>query len=138
MDRLGNCFLNDLEIKEFRKQVRTSKWYKYNSGLELTAKHIMWLELWSVKGNTGKVMVVATEDVQDTLDEIQEEWDSVGITPRIGGVSKLMQCTDELMDSLMMVLDASNYSYETKWPSLLLAEQVYNSEAITTLKGLTT
>ena len=130
MDRLNDSFHTEQEIAGIKRQVRTSKWYKYNGGIELTYKHIMWIRLFGPKGDTSKIMIVATEDVDDTLDELRLEWMDTNITPIIGGVSKQMLCADELVDSILMVLDTSGLKYTTKYPDLLGSNLVYTNDGL--------
>jgi hypothetical protein len=130
MDRLSNSFYTDKEISELRRQVRTSKWYKYNNGMELVGKHILWLKLYGSKGCTGKIMIISTEDVEDTFDDIREAWSETLITPTIGGVIGPMLCADELVDSILMVLDASGLKYTTKYPELLGSNLVYTNDGL--------
>lgn len=130
MDRLGNEFHTERELDGIKRQVRTSKWYKYNNGMELVGKHILWLRLFGSKGDTGKIMIISTEDVEDTFDDIREAWSETLITPTIGGVIGPMLCADELVDSILMVLDASGLKYTTKYPELLGSELVYTSDGL--------
>ena len=133
-DRLPDWAYHEDELSKLRTDIRTSKWYRYNNRIEPVDKAIVWLKLYSKNGDTGKVMILCTEDSSDTLAEITLAWKDSGITPLIGGITQPMKCADELYDAMLLVLDVAKCGYATKYPTLVGAEMVYTrTELVSTM-----
>ena len=122
-DRLPDWAYTEYELKELDQELLDGK-YEYNSIPE--EGMVVILSIWSKNGNTGKVMIVESTDVIETMNALNRRWADTGLRFNIVGYSGMTYGSKVLVDAIRTVL--LPYRYETKFPTYILARYVYRYE----------
>jgi hypothetical protein len=122
-DRLPDWAYTEYELQELDQELLDGK-YEYNSIPE--EGMIVILSIWSKNGNTGKVMIVESTDVIETMNALNRRWADTGLRFNIVGYSGMTYGSKVLVDAIRTVL--LPYRYETKFPTYILARYVYRYE----------
>lgn len=122
-DRLPDWAYTEYELQELDQELLDGK-YEYNSIPE--EGMIVILSIWSKNGNTGKVMIVESTDVIETMNALNRRWVDTGLRFNIVGYSGMTYGSKVLVDAIRTVL--LPYKYETKFPTYILARYVYRYE----------
>ena len=112
MDRLGDMFLTDSEIQSFDlTELEQDKYSK----CEPTQKMICAYPMYTAKGNTKVVVIIATDDPTGTLEAINRDWKDTSLSamdPYTNG--ELEWGIDVKLDALYKVLISYKFSTELK------------------------
>lgn len=122
-DRLPDWAYTEYELQELDQELLDGK-YEYNSIPE--EGMVVILSIWSKNGNTGKVMIVESTDVIETMNALNRRWADTGLRFNIVGYSGMTYGSKILVDAIRTVL--LPYRYETKFPTYILARYVYRYE----------
>ena len=122
-DRLPDWAYTEYELQELDQELLDDK-YEYNS-IPKEGMVVM-LSIWSKNGNTGKVMIVESTDVIETMNALNRRWADTGLRFNIVGYSGMTYGSKVLVDAIRTVL--LPYRYETKFPTYILARYVYRYE----------
>lgn len=122
-DRLPDWAYTEYELKELDQELLDGK-YEYNSIPE--EGMVVILSIWGKNGNTGKVMIVESTDVIETMNALNRRWADTGLRFNIVGYSGMTYGSKVLVDAIRTVL--LPYRYETKFPTYILARYVYRYE----------
>lgn len=122
-DRLPDWAYTEYELKELDQELLEGK-YEYNSIPE--EGMVVILSIWGKNGNTGKVMIVESTDVIETMNALNRRWADTGLRFNIVGYSGMTYGNKVLVDAIRTVL--LPYRYETKFPTYILARYVYRYE----------
>lgn len=122
-DRLPDWAYTEYELQELDQELLDGK-YEYNSIPE--EGMVVILSIWSKNGNTGKVMIVESTDVIETMNALNRRWADTGLRFNIVGYSGMTYGSKVLVDAIRTVL--LPYKYETKFPTYILARYVYRYE----------
>lgn len=122
-DRLPDWAYTEHELLEIDRELLDSK-YEYNAIPEKGM--VVILSILSKNGNTGKVMIVESLDVIETMNALNRMWADTGLRFNIVGYSGMTYGSKVLTDAIHTVL--LPYRYETKFPTYVLAEYVYRYE----------
>lgn len=122
-DRLPDWAYTEHELQELDQELLDGK-YEYNSIPE--EGMVVILSIWSKNGNTGKVMIVESTDVVETMNALNRRWADTGLRFNIVGYSGMTYGSKVLVDAIRTVL--LPYRYETKFPTYILARYVYRYE----------
>lgn len=122
-DRLPDWAYTEYELQELDRELLDGK-YEYNSIPE--EGMVVILSIWSKNGNTGKVMIVESTDVIETMNALNRRWADTGLRFNIVGYSGMTYGSRVLVDAIRTVL--LPYRYETKFPTYILARYVYRYE----------
>ena len=122
-DRLPDWAYTEYELQELDQELLDGK-YEYNSIPE--EGMIVILSIWSKNGNTGKVMIVESTDVIETMNALNRRWADTGLRFNIVGYSGMTYGSKVLVDAIRTVL--LPYRYDTKFPTYILARYVYRYE----------
>ena len=122
-DRLPDWAYTEYELQELDQELLDGK-YEYNSIPE--EGMVVILSIWSKNGNTGKVMIVESTDVIETMNALNRRWADTGLRFNIVGYSGMTYGSKLLVDAIRTVL--LPYRYETKFPTYVLARYVYRYE----------
>lgn len=122
-DRLPDWAYTEYELQELDQELLDGK-YEYNSIPE--EGMVVMLSIWSKNGNTGKVMIVESADVIETMNALNRRWADTGLRFNIVGYSGMTYGSKVLVDAIRTVL--LPYRYETKFPTYVLARYVYRYE----------
>ena len=122
-DRLPDWAYTEYELQELDQELLDGK-YEYNSIPE--EGMIVILSIWSKNGNTGKVMIVESTNVIETMNALNRRWADTGLRFNIVGYSGMTYGSKVLVDAIRTVL--LPYRYETKFPTYILARYVYRYE----------
>lgn len=122
-DRLPDWAYTEYELQELDQELLDGK-YEYNSIPEKGMAVI--LSIWGKNGNTGKVMIVESADVIETMNALNRRWADTGLRFNIVGYSGMTYGSKVLVDAIRTVL--LPYRYETKFPTYILARYVYRYE----------
>ena len=122
-DRLPDWAYTEYELKELDQELLDGK-YEYNSIPEKGM--VVILSIWGKNGNTGKVMIVESTDVIETMNALNRRWADTGLRFNIVGYSGMTYGSKVLVDAIRTVL--LPYRYETKFPTYILARYVYRYE----------
>ena len=122
-DRLPDWAYTEYELKELDQELLEGK-YEYNSIPE--EGMVVILSIWGKNGNTGKVMIVESTDVIETMNALNRRWADTGLRFNIVGYSGMTYGSKVLVDAIRTVL--LPYRYETKFPTYILARYVYRYE----------
>ena len=122
-DRLPDWAYTEYELQELDQELLDGK-YEYNSIPE--EGMVVILSIWSKNGNTGKVMIVESTDVVETMNALNRRWADTGLRFNIVGYSGMTYGSKVLVDAIRTVL--LPYRYETKFPTYILARYVYRYE----------
>ena len=122
-DRLPDWAYTEYELQELDQELLDGK-YEYNSIPE--EGMVVILSIWSKNGNTGKVMIVESTDVIETMNALNRRWADTGLRFNIIGYSDMTYGSKVLVDAIHTVL--LPYRYETKFPTYILARYVYRYE----------
>ena len=122
-DRLPDWAYTERELLEIDRELLDSK-YEYNAIPEKGM--VVILSIWGKNGNTGKVMIVESPDVIETMNALNRMWADTGLRFNIVGYSSMTYGSKVLTDAIRTVL--LPYRYETKFPTYILAEYVYRYE----------
>ena len=122
-DRLPDWAYTEYELHELDQELLDGK-YEYNSIPE--EGMVVILSIWSKNGNTGKVMIVESPDVIETMNALNRRWADTGLRFNIVGYSGMTYGSRVLVDAIRTVL--LPYRYETKFPTYILARYVYRYE----------
>lgn len=122
-DRLPDWAYTEYELQELDQELLDGK-YEYNSIPE--EGMVVILSIWSKNGNTGKVMIVESTDVIETMNALNRRWADTGLRFNIVGYSGMTYGSKVLVDAIRTVL--LPYRYETKFPTYILARYVYRYE----------
>lgn len=122
-DRLPDWAYTEYELQELDQELLDGK-YEYNSIPE--EGMVVMLSIWSKNGNTGKVMIVESTDVIETMNALNRRWADTGLRFNIVGYSGMTYGSKTLVDAIRTVL--LPYRYETKFPTYILARYVYRYE----------
>lgn len=126
LDKLPDVFYTDEELAAMDIDVARARWYRYNNGeLEVLRKRVTCFALHGPNGNTKKIMILATVNVQDSLNAVNRSWDDTGIFAVELLSTEYMACADDVADAIRLVLDVAGTQYETKFPTCLHADLVY-------------
>lgn len=121
--RLPDWAYTEYELQELDQELLDGK-YEYNSIPE--EGMVVILSIWSKNGNTGKVMIVESTDVIETMNALNRRWVDTGLRFNIVGYSGMTYGSKVLVDAIRTVL--LPYRYETKFPTYILARYVYRYE----------
>lgn len=122
-NRLPDWAYTERELQEIDQELLDGK-YEYNSIPE--EGMVVILSIWSKNGNTGKVMIVESTDVIETMNALNRRWADTGLRFNIVGYSGMTYGSKVLVDAIRTVL--LPYRYETKFPTYILARYVYRYE----------
>ena len=122
-DKLPDWAYTEHELQELDQELLDGK-YEYNSIPE--EGMVVILSIWSKNGNTGKVMIVESTDVVETMNALNRRWADTGLRFNIVGYSGMTYGSKVLVDAIRTVL--LPYRYETKFPTYILARYVYRYE----------
>ena len=122
-DRLPDWAYTEYELQELDQELLDGK-YEYNSIPE--EGMVVILSIWSKNGNTGKVMIVESTDVIETMNALNRRWADTGLRFNIVGYSGMTYGSKVLVDAIRTVL--LPYRYDTKFPTYILARYVYRYE----------
>ena len=122
-DRLPDWAYTEHELQELDQELLDGK-YEYNSIPE--EGMVVILSIWSKNGNTGKVMIVESTNVIETMNALNRMWADTGLRFNIVGYSGMTYGSRVLVDAIRTVL--LPYRYETKFPTYILARYVYRYE----------
>lgn len=122
-NRLPDWAYTEYELQELDQELLDGK-YEYNSIPE--EGMVVILSIWSKNGNTGKVMIVESTDVIETMNALNRRWADTGLRFNIVGYSGMTYGSKVLVDAMRTVL--LPYRYETKFPTYILARYVYRYE----------
>lgn len=122
-DRLPDWAYTEYELQELDQELLDGK-YEYNSIPE--EGMVVILSIWGKNGNTGKVMIVESTDVIETMNALNRRWVDTGLRFNIVGYSGMTYGSKVLVDAIRTVL--LPYRYETKFPTYILARYVYRYE----------
>ena len=122
-DRLPDWAYTEYELKELDQELLDGK-YEYNSIPE--EGMVVILSIWGKNGNTGKVMIVESPDVIETMNALNRRWADTGLRFNIVGYSGMTYGSKVLVDAIRTVL--LPYRYDTKFPTYILARYVYRYE----------
>lgn len=122
-DRLPDWAYTEYELQELDQELLDGK-YEYNSIPEKGM--VVILSIWGKNGNTGKVMIVESADVIETMNALNRRWADTGLRFNIVGYSGMTYGSKVLVDAIRTVL--LPYKYETKFPTYILARYVYRYE----------
>ena len=122
-DRLPDWVYTEHELLEIDRELLDSK-YEYNAIPEKGM--VVILSILSKNGNTGKVMIVESLDVIETINALNRMWADTGLRFNIVGYSGMTYGSKVLTDAIHTVL--LPYRYDTKFPTYVLAEYVYRYE----------
>lgn len=122
-NRLPDWAYTEYELQELDQELLDGK-YEYNSIPE--EGMVVILSIWSKNGNTGKVMIVESTDVIETMNALNRRWADTGLRFNIVGYSGMTYGSKVLVDAIRTVL--LPYRYETKFPTYILARYVYRYE----------
>ena len=122
-NRLPDWAYTERELQELDQELLDGK-YEYNSIPE--EGMVVILSIWSKNGNTGKVMIVESTDVIETMNALNRMWADTGLRFNIVGYSGMTYGSKVLVDAIRTVL--LPYKYETKFPTYILARYVYRYE----------
>lgn len=122
-ERLPDWAYTEYELQELDQELLDGK-YEYNSIPE--EGMVVILSIWSKNGNTGKVMIVESTDVIETMNALNRRWADTGLRFNIVGYSGMTYGSKVLVDAIRTVL--LPYKYETKFPTYILARYVYRYE----------
>lgn len=122
-DRLPDWAYTEYELQELDQELLDGK-YEYNSIPE--GGMVVILSIWGKNGNTGKVMIVESTDVIETMNALNRRWADTGLRFNIVGYSGMTYGSKVLVDAIRTVL--LPYRYETKFPTYILARYVYRYE----------
>src|SRR5574344_1390694 len=122
-DRLPDWAYTEYELQELDRELLDGK-YEYNSIPE--EGMVVILSIWSKNGNTGKVMIVESPDVIETMNALNRMWVDTGLRFNIVGYSGMTYGSKVLVDAIRTVLLPDRY--ETKFPTYILARYVYRYE----------
>ena len=122
-DRLPDWAYTEYELQELDQELLDGK-YEYNSIPE--EGMVVILSIWSKNGSTGKVMIVESTDVIETMNALNRRWADTGLRFNIVGYSGMTYGSRVLVDAIRTVL--LPYRYETKFPTYILARYVYRYE----------
>ena len=109
MDRLGDVFWTEEEIREFDKELLTHT-AVYNT-TEPVKKTICVYEFWTKQGNTKVVTILAAEDPEAVGEALERDWASTKMTPILGNVGDVQWNAETKLEALYIVLD--KYRYHT-------------------------
>lgn len=121
--RLPDWAYTEYELQELDQELLDGK-YEYNSIPE--EGMVVILSIWSKNGNTGKVMIVESTDVIETMNALNRRWADTGLRFNIVGYSGMTYGSKVLVDAIRTVL--LPYRYDTKFPTYILARYVYRYE----------
>ena len=122
-DRLPDWAYTEYELKELDQELLVGK-YEYNSIPE--EGMVVILSICGKNGNTGKVMIVESTDVIETMNALNRRWADTGLRFNIVGYSGMTYGSKVLVDAIRTVL--LPYRYDTKFPTYILARYVYRYE----------
>ena len=122
-DRLPDWAYTERELQKIDQELLDGR-YEYNTVPEKGM--VVILSIWSKNGNTGKVMIVESPDVIETMNALNRMWADTGLRFSIVGYSGMTCGSKVLTDAIHTVL--LPYRYETKFPTYILAEYVYRYE----------
>ena len=122
-DRLPDWAYTERELREIDQELLDGR-YEYNTIPEKGM--VVMLSIWSKNGNTGKVIIVESHDVIETMNALDRMWADTGLRLNIVGYSSMTYGSKVLTDAIRTVL--LPYRYETKFPTYILAEYVYRYE----------
>lgn len=122
-NRLPDWAYTERELQEIDQELLDGK-YEYNSIPE--EGMVVILSIWSKNGNTGKVMIVESTDVIETMNALNRMWADTKLRFNIVGYSGMTYGSKVLVDAIRTVL--LPYRYETKFPTYILARYVYRYE----------
>lgn len=122
-DRLPDWAYTEYELQGLDQELLDGK-YEYNSIPE--EGMVVILSICSKNGNTGKVMIVESTDVIETMNALNRRWADTGLRFNIVGYSGMTYGSKVLVDAIRTVL--LPYKYETKFPTYILARYVYRYE----------
>ena len=122
-DRLPDWAYTECELREIDRELLDGR-YEYNAIPEKGM--VVILSIWSKNGNTGKVMIVESPDVIETMNALNRMWADTGLRFNIVGYSGMTYGSKVLTDAIRTVL--LPYRYETKFPTYILARYVYRYE----------
>ena len=122
-DRLPDWAYTEYELQEIDQELLDGK-HEYNAIPE--EGMVVILSIWSKNGNTGKVMIVESTDVIETMNALNRRWADTGLRFNIVGYSGMTYGSKVLVDAIRTVL--LPYRYDTKFPTYILARYVYRYE----------
>lgn len=122
-DRLPDWAYTERELQELDQELLDGR-YEYNAIPE--EGMVVILSIWSKNGNTGKVMIVESTDVIETMNALNRRWADTKLRFNIVGYSGMTYGSKVLVDAIRTVL--LPYRYETKFPTYILARYVYRYE----------
>lgn len=122
-NRLPDWAYTERELQEIDQEVLDGR-YEYNAIPE--EGMVVILSIWSKNGNTGKVMIVESTDVIETMNALNRMWADTKLRFNIVGYSGMTYGSKVLVDAIRTVL--LPYRYETKFPTYILARYVYRYE----------
>lgn len=122
-NRLPDWAYTEYELQELDQELLDGR-YEYNAIPE--EGMVVILSIWSKNGNTGKVMIVESTDVIETMNALNRMWADTKLRFNIVGYSGMTYGSKVLVDAIRTVL--LPYRYETKFPTYILARYVYRYE----------
>ena len=122
-DRLPDWAYTERELLKIDRELLDGR-YEYNTIPEKGM--VLMLSIGSKNGNTGKVIIVESPDVIETMNALNRMWADTGLRFNIVGYSDMTYGSKTLVDAIRTVL--LPYRYETKFPTYILARYVYRYE----------
>lgn len=123
-NRLSDWFYTDSELKQMDMELLDETPYPYNC--KPVKEYVVLFSISSKNGNTGKVMVVKTIDVMNTLNALNRLWSDTGLKFSLLKVSQEMYGADKLLDAIKIVL--LPYKYITKFAGYKMSDNIYSFE----------
>ena len=100
-DRLPDWAYTEYELQEIDRELLDGR-YEYNAIPEKGM--VVILSIWSKNGNTGKVMIVESPDVIETMNALNRMWTDTGLRFNIVGYSDMTYGSKVLTDAIRTVL----------------------------------